>query len=114
MGSIYEAEILASLRSNALFYAHGHRVGGTNPSLVEALGAGALSSLWTMSFNRWVARDAAVYFQNEEDFSDWVEVLEQDADLVSELGENAEKRYSEGFTWTEILKQYRELLERSL
>ncbi len=54
-GAIYEAETVRSLRFHARGYMHGHQVGGTNPSLVEALGAGNAVIAHDNPFNRWTA-----------------------------------------------------------
>lgn len=54
-GAIYDAPVVQAFRFYARFYLHGHRVGGTNPSLVEALGAGCAVIAHDNHFNRWVA-----------------------------------------------------------
>ncbi len=61
-GAIYEAKRIRALRFFARVYVHGHQVGGTNPSLVEALGAGNAVLAHDNKFNRWVAKDGAIYF----------------------------------------------------
>ena len=53
---------MQALRFHALGYLHGHTVGGTNPSLVEALGAGNPVIAHDNAYNRWVAQDAGLYF----------------------------------------------------
>ena len=53
-GAIYSKPLVAALRSHALLYLHGHRVGGTNPSLVEALAAGNAIIAHDNEFTRWV------------------------------------------------------------
>ena len=66
LGGIYDARQLASLRVHAACYLHGHSVGGTNPSLLEALACGNWVIAHDNPFNREVARDAADYFQTPE------------------------------------------------
>ena len=61
-GAIYESQTLHALRYFAVAYVHGHRVGGTNPSLVEALGAGSPVIAHDNKFNRWVAGDKNLFF----------------------------------------------------
>ncbi len=63
-GAIYEAKKIRALRFFARVYVHGHQVGGTNPSLVEALGAGNAVLAHDNKFNRWVAKDGAIYFND--------------------------------------------------
>ena len=65
-GAVYEKSIIQSLRFHARLYIHGHKVGGTNPSLVEALGVGSAVLAQDNKFNRWVARKGAHYFSGEE------------------------------------------------
>ena len=64
-GGIYDAELLDQLYAHARTYVHGHSVGGTNPSLLRAMGAGAPVLAYDVEFNREVtagqARVAAVY-----------------------------------------------------
>ncbi len=74
-GAIYDKATLAALRFHSLFYVHGHQVGGTNPSLVEALGAGNAVLAYDNVFNRWVAGEAAVYFCDEDDCAQWIDRL---------------------------------------
>lgn len=63
-GTVYEAARVQALRYHALAYCHGHTVGGTNPSLVEALGAGNLVIAHDNEFNRWVAGNDHLYFKD--------------------------------------------------
>lgn len=68
-GAIYDRDAVDALRFYALVYVHGHSVGGTNPSLVEALGAGNAILARDNGFNRWVCADAAAYFRDEADLA---------------------------------------------
>jgi glycosyltransferase involved in cell wall biosynthesis len=74
-GAVYDKAVLAALRFHSLFYVHGHQVGGTNPSLVEALGAGNAVLAYDNVFNRWVAGEAAVYFRGEDECAQWIDRL---------------------------------------
>lgn len=65
-GAIYDKEQLNALRYHSRIYLHGHSVGGTNPSLLEAMGCGALICAHDNRFNRSVLGDAAFYFKDEE------------------------------------------------
>ena len=61
-GAIYDKSIVQALRFHSAAYIHGHQVGGTNPSLVEALGAGNAIIAHDNRFNRWVAGEVAFIF----------------------------------------------------
>ena len=62
VGTVYDQELLMKIRENAYGYFHGHEVGGTNPSLLEALGSTDLNLLLDVGFNREVAQDGALYW----------------------------------------------------
>ena len=62
LGAVYEPDDVAALRFHSVVYLHGHTVGGTNPSLVEAMAAGNAVVAHDNEYNRWVARDGARYF----------------------------------------------------
>jgi glycosyltransferase involved in cell wall biosynthesis len=111
-GAIYDADIVGALRFYARFYVHGHQVGGTNPSLVEALGAGCSVLAHDNQFNRWVANDAACYFTDESDLLSFFDKDFSDDQLVLEKKQNAKKQFVERFKWDDVLEQYENLLKR--
>lgn len=110
VGAIYDQSVVASLRYFSTAYIHGHRVGGTNPSLVESLGAGNAIIAHDNHFNRWVASDASVYFSDVATCEACMESLLADDNLCSKLKENAIIQHNNGFTWNDILAQYEKLL----
>ncbi|KZN21179.1 MULTISPECIES: DUF1972 domain-containing protein [Pseudomonas] len=111
-GAIYEAAVVRALRFFSRFYIHGHQVGGTNPSLVEALGAGCSVIAHNNHFNRWVAGDAAVYFDDEHDCAKLFEKYLRDDHnhLIAAMKAESTRRFNEKFTWENILSQYEKLL----
>jgi glycosyltransferase involved in cell wall biosynthesis len=111
LGPIYNQDTLASLRFHSLAYVHGHQVGGTNPSLVEALGAGNAVIAQDNRFNRWVAGDGAVYFRDAVECSLRFDQLLQNPDQVSQMREASRQRHTGHFQWDMILSQYERLLE---
>jgi len=114
VGAIYDKRVVQSLRFHSLAYVHGHQVGGTNPSLVEALGAGNAVIAHDNRFNRWVAGDGALYFKGVDSFARCVnEILSVDSP-VAKLAANSRKRFESEFTWFHVLSQYETLLERFL
>ena len=109
-GAIYEPEVVAALRLHARLYIHGHRVGGTNPSLVEALGAGSPVLAHDNRFNRWVAGSAARYFSDEDACGAQLdELLAPTADL-SAMRLGSRQRHAEELTWERVLAAYEILL----
>ena len=65
VGTVYDTELLKKIRENAYGYLHGHEVGGTNPSLLEALSATKLNLLLDVGFNKEVGQDGALYWKKE-------------------------------------------------
>lgn len=66
VGTVYDQELLKKIREDAYGYLHGHEVGGTNPSLLEALGSTQLNLLLDVGFNREVAEDGAMYWKKDK------------------------------------------------
>lgn len=110
-GAIYDGNILRSLRYYAMLYLHGHTVGGTNPTLVEALGAGCAVLAHDNSFNRWVAGSGALYFANEFDCTNKLSELIGAPQRLLAMREASRKRFLEEFRWESVLSQYERLLE---
>ncbi|MNJ48865.1 hypothetical protein D3C77_440720 [compost metagenome] len=109
-GAIYEASTVQALRFYCRFYLHGHRVGGTNPSLVEALGAGCAVIAHDNDFNRWVAGTAANYFTDEAACGVIFDSLLLDDAAWQSLKLESRRRFLEKFTWDEVLGEYQRLL----
>lgn len=110
VGSIYDPEVLRALRYHGRMYLHGHTVGGTNPSLVEAMAAGNPVLAHDNEFNRWVARGGARYFSTADDVSRVLgELLDDSATLASMSRANVSRHEAE-FTWTKIATQYENLI----
>lgn len=110
IGAIYDKNILCGLRRNCAFYIHGHQVGGTNPSLLEALSSENPVLAFDNIFNRWVAGNSACYFSNEDECSAMLDQLISNNDLLKELKINSLNRYFERFTWDKVLQEYDDLL----
>ena len=94
-------------------YVHGHQVGGTNPSLVEALGAGNAVIAHDNRFNRWVVGDGAVYFNGAESFAKCMDGLKDNPSEL-QLRQQALIRFQDAFTWADVLAQYEALLTQHL
>jgi len=113
-GAIYDQNAVKALRRHALFYLHGHQVGGTNPSLVEALGASSAVIAHENQFNRWVAGPDARFFSTESDCDLHISALLADHATVRAMREASGRRFDSAFRWDSVLAQYEALLERNL
>ncbi|WLE98593.1 MAG: DUF1972 domain-containing protein [Candidatus Electrothrix communis] len=109
LGAIYDTDKIRALRFFAQFYVHGHQVGGTNPSLVEALGAGNAILAHNNIFNRWVAKDAAIYFNDLLSLEKAFEKLIEKKSLIEMLESKAAENFLR-FKWDKILAAYEQLL----
>jgi glycosyltransferase involved in cell wall biosynthesis len=114
LGAIYDKRVVQSLRAHCAGYVHGHQVGGTNPSLVEALGAGNAVIAHDNRFNRWVAGAGAVYFNDAASFSQCLEDLATSSPKLDLLLRHGLLRFGQEFTWPHVLAQYEALLTRFL
>ena len=110
VGAIYDKTVVQALRFFARFYVHGHQVGGTNPSLVESLGAGNAVLAHDNPYNRWVAADSALYFADRDDCAAKIGRLLDDAPLVQRLKVASRLRHQAQFTWNQVLEAYERLL----
>lgn len=111
VGTVYDQELLMKIREQAYGYFHGHEVGGTNPSLLEALGSTDLNLLLDVGFNREVAEDAALYWTKEPgDLAVLIDRADQmsQADIAA-LGKAAKARIAYAYSWQHIADEYEEL-----
>lgn len=114
VGTVYDQELLMKVRELAYGYFHGHEVGGTNPSLLEALGSTDLNLLLDVGFNREVAENAALYWTKEP--GDLATLIER-ADAMgeeerAEFGRAARARVADAYSWQHISDKYRDLFQR--
>lgn len=113
VGTVYDQELLMKIRENAYAYLHGHEVGGTNPSLLEALGSTDLNLLLDVGFNREVAEGAALYWRKEAgSLARLIEVADGlGKAAIAKRGEFASTRIERNYSWREISAKYKELFE---
>ena len=102
LNSIYDLEILYTLRKNAKYYIHGHSAGGTNPSLVEAMFFGRPILSFDVIYNRETTNNKDHYYTNAKEL---LSLIEQDVDNGKDMEEIACKEY----TWAKIAKEYEAL-----
>lgn len=111
VGTVYDQELLMKIRENAWAYLHGHEVGGTNPSLLEALGSTDLNLLLDVGFNREVAEDAALYWTKEP--GSLAALIERADEIgaaeLAELGRAASERIVNAYAWSSITDEYEKL-----
>lgn len=112
VGTVYDQELLKKIREQAYAYFHGHEVGGTNPSLLEALASTDLNLLLDVGFNREVAEDGALYWN--KDNGNLAGLIDQ-CEYISEterqdISLKAKKRIEEEYSWKYICDKYFKVL----
>ncbi|TBW32972.1 DUF1972 domain-containing protein [Siculibacillus lacustris] len=112
-GGIYDPEVLAAIRTHCLGYVHGHQVGGTNPSLVEALGAGTPVIAHDNRFNRWTAGEGQLFFTDEAECAAAMRELATSPERRASASADSRKRHAEDFTFEKIHRAYEDLIERA-
>lgn len=110
LGSVYDKATVEALRFHGIAYLHGHTVGGTNPSLVEAMAAGNPVLAHDNAYNRWVAQSAALYFTDVRDVDQQLGRLLGDSAVRDQLAAAGRRRHEAEFTWERVAGQYEDLL----
>lgn len=108
IGGIWDQEQLDQLYAHALSYLHGHSVGGTNPSLLRAAGAGTCVVAFDSVFNREVLSGQGRYFKNPNDVTAALLAIEADpggAQRVGAITRESIRRYD----WNGVARQYEAL-----
>lgn len=107
VGTVYETELLKRIREYAFAYIHGHEVGGTNPSLLEALASTEINLLLDVGFNREVAEDGAIYWKKEN--GNLCELINRTDNMkiseIKDLGCRAKRCIRDKFLWDKIVAQ---------
>jgi len=114
VGGVWDQDLLNSLYAGSASYLHGHSVGGTNPSLLRAMGAGASVIAWDVNFNREVLGDTGRFFAHALDLAAAVEDVEADPLAAGSLGEDARKRAATEYRWDDVAAGYESLCYRLL
>ncbi len=112
VGGVYDDELLNQLYTNAASYLHGHSVGGTNPSLLRAMGAAAPVLAWDVNFNREVLADTGVFWSTRDDVASAVELVESNLDSAGERGLLGQERAAERYRWDAVADSYEQLCKR--
>ena len=105
-GAIYEAGIVKALRFHARAYLHGHTVGGTNPSLVEALWAGNAVIAHDNIFNRWTAGEAGRFFTSQSECEQLISHALTQTDDIATVRTAALAQASRYFDWADVMQAY--------
>ncbi|MDL4838956.1 beta 1-4 rhamnosyltransferase Cps2T [Aquibacillus rhizosphaerae] len=111
VGTIYDQELLKKIREDAFAYIHGHEVGGTNPSLLEALASTKINLLYNVNFNREVGGDSALYFSKDDyDLKNLIGKVEDfECNDIRKYAGKAKERIREEYNWSDVVNSYEQL-----
>lgn len=111
VGTVYNQELLKFIRENAFAYLHGHEVGGTNPSLLEALASTKLNLLLNVGFNREVGEIGAVYWEKDN----LHQVIDESENMsqqdIKKMDLESTRQVQERFSWEYIIDEYESLFK---
>ena len=109
-GHIHDQSVIKELHCNCFAYVHGHSVGGTNPSLLKAMGYGNCVLALDTVFNREVLDDTGLFFPKDVSaLAQLIKRVERDPALVANLRAKAPQRIEEHYSWDKVSAQYDEL-----
>jgi glycosyltransferase involved in cell wall biosynthesis len=108
IGAIYNLAVINALRFYSRLYFHGHSVGGTNPSLLEAMGCHCNIAAHDNLFNKAILTDSALYFSNAEDITVLIDREENEDTIQLRKAENIEK-VRLLYNWPSIIDAYENL-----
>lgn len=110
LGPIYDKDVINNLRYYSTAYFHGHSVGGTNPSLLEAMACSSLVIANNNVFNRSVLQDAGLYFNRSNDITHMLNNFNRKVECMrKELVDRAIERIQNVYHWDIIVNRYEQL-----
>lgn len=111
INGVYDPVNLAVIRKNAYLYIHGHSVGGTNPSLIEALSITDLNILYDVSFNKYAGQESCLYFKDNDSLTNLLDNINYLDSIKEEMGLKAKDIVKNNFTWEIIINKYKEIFK---
>jgi glycosyltransferase involved in cell wall biosynthesis len=109
LNGIYDIDKLNSLRNNSLLYFHGHSVGGTNPSLLDAMACSCLIVAHDNDFNRDVLGKNGFFFKNSKDVTNYINTIKSNKGEINQFQNNNIKKIKEQYTWKKIVDDHEKL-----
>lgn len=113
LGGVYNQTALNALRFYSHIYFHGHTVGGTNPSLLEAMASGALICAHHNIFNESICGTDAFYFTNANDVAMQLMQPNAKSTFQGKINNNIDK-INTLYNWPTINRQYEAMLLQSV
>jgi len=111
IGGVYDRDLLTMLRKNCFGHIHGHSVGGTNPSLLEAMMMKNLIIAHENEFNREVGSQTILYFKDSSELTNLINAIEKDPGKYLALRQNAHSRVKSLYNWDKVTEEYENLFK---
>ena len=110
-GAVYNENLLKIIRENAFAYIHGHEVGGTNPSLLEALALTKINLVLRAAFNVEVCENCALYFEKSSgSLKNLIMKIEKnDFNSLEDLSQKAKSRIRKYYSWDKVVREYEKI-----
>lgn len=106
-GFIYDSALLNALWTNCYAYIHGNEVGGTNPALLQAMGAGCFVVAIDIAFSRDVLSDCGIYYdKNAASLADRMRWAIENNNRLLEYKHSAVKRIASNYNWDKVTSCY--------
>ncbi|MGV9194821.1 glycosyltransferase [Microbacterium sp. MC2] len=112
VGAIYDQELLDALYFHAHTYVHGHSVGGTNPSLLRAMGAATAVIAFDVGFNRETLGGQGWFFADPAGVASQIMTAESNPDVVARIASQIRERATREFRWDGVAEAYKRLAYR--
>ncbi|MDP3894947.1 DUF1972 domain-containing protein [Nocardioides sp.] len=112
LGGLWDQDQLDQLYANCRTYLHGHSVGGTNPSLLRAMGAGSDVIAYEVTFNREVLGERGSYFARPDDLPELLHAAELMPKHSTERGVHFRARAANRYDWLEVAAGYEQLCKK--
>lgn len=113
LGAVWDQELLNELYSHAYIYWHGHSVGGTNPSLLRALGAGTATNAFDVDFNKEVLLEAGRFFSDSDSVASLLQECEAESATTARRAIASAERASD-YDWDDVAQGYESLAQKLL
>jgi len=110
LGAVYDASLLNQLYGNCRTYIHGHSVGGTNPSLLRAMGAGAPVLAFDCEFNREVTAEQAYFWRDAGQLADLFDEIADDEIDLETFSSAGRERVAQNYQWEAVTDAYEDLI----
>lgn len=110
---VYKKEAIHNLRYFSNVFFHGHSVGGTNPSLLEAMGCSCMIAAHDNPFNREVLGEDATYFSDVNDVANAIDLLERNENQRAKIKNNLNKIKLK-YNWDQVADQYEIVMQQSV